>query len=167
MNKIWYTDGACSGNPGPGGWAAVEINESLPTIQVINTLIGKEDFTTNNKMELTAILEVCKIAEKDPSNTYYIYSDSAYAVNICNDWMWKWAANGWTRGKNKKIENFNLVQQLYHILKKDFCNIEINKIAGHKGDIGNEYADALASGNKLKENFLKQQISFIDKNKNI
>jgi ribonuclease HI len=102
----------------------------------------------------------------DNTNTYYIYSDSAYAVNACNDWIRKWASNGWKRAKGKKIENLDIIQQLYQILKTEFCNIEIIKVSGHDGNIGNEIADALASGNKLKEQFLINNYH-IDINKNI
>lgn len=146
MKKIYYADGACSGNPGPGGFGVISLNKNI----IEDYYMEHTNKTTNNRMELSAILYVLQKAYKDLDNEYIIYSDSAYAVNICNDWIYKWAINGWKRSKNQKIENLNLIKELYKHLKREFPNFQINKCKGHDGVLGNELADALASSNMNK-----------------
>lgn len=147
MIKNFWTDGACSGNPGSGGWAAIELNEEVSPPVIIEYYMEHTNNTTNNRMEMEAVLYVLKKAYKDLDNEYIIHSDSAYVVNMCNDWIWKWAANGWKRSKNKEIENLHLVKKIYKYMNRDFPNFQIIKCAGHSGKIGNELADALASSN--------------------
>lgn len=158
-----YTDGACSGNPGPGGFAVLELSmkDGLPYIYYYQK--SKNFCTTNNKMELEAMINaidyILKTAKKD--DEFEIYSDSAYVVNMCNDWIWKWAAAGWVRAKNKPIENLDLVKKLYNLL--NFINIKyiIKKCSGHAGVLGNEIVDALASDNDLKYNRLVKTYNII------
>ena len=151
----YFTDGACSGNPGPGGFAVVRVSKCYPTIQTIDEDIERIsleeayaeccDKTTNNREEMKAVIYVLKDAIDHPEYEYKIYSDSAYVVNMCNEWIWNWAKNNWTRGKNKPIENLDLVKEIYRLLNRDFPNFEIIKCAGHAGVLENELADALAS----------------------
>ena len=150
MNKIFYTDGACSGNPGPGGYAVVSLEEN----ELVYSYV--EDFpnTTNNRMELMAILHVMKLAAEDKENDYLVYSDSAYAINCLINWCPVWAKNNWTRKGNKPILNLELIQEMYSIYLKIKDRITIIKIGGHKGVLGNELADALSTGNNKKFNDL-------------
>ena len=146
---IFYTDGGCSGNPGPGGFGVVEFDND----KILYTYSEYCDNTTNNREELKAILHALKIAEGGANRRpYIIYSDSAYCVNICNDWIWTWAAKGWVRSKGKKIENLDLIQEIYNIINFADFEYEIKKCKGHQGMIGNELADALATNNISKFN---------------
>ena len=117
MGNIWYTDGACSGNPGPGGFGVVCLNKCYS--QTIMEYIERYslnycynefcDNTTNNREELKAILHVIKLAAADKENSYLVYSDSAYAVNCLINWCPIWAKNNWTRKGNKPILNLKLI----------------------------------------------------------
>lgn len=147
-----YTDGACSGNPGPGGYAVVFLYDNEDRNY---SLTGGEKETTNNRMELTAILTALREMDNQSGNffqeNFTIYSDSAYCVNMCNDWIKGWANNGWTRGKKKEpILNLDIIQQIYNLLVKLDGRYEIIKVQGHFGNKGNEYADKLAVAAKNK-----------------
>ena len=150
MNKIFYTDGACSGNPGPGGYAVVSLEEN----ELVYSYVEDFQHTTNNRMELMAILHVMKLAAEDKENDYLVYSDSAYAINCLINWCPMWAKNNWTRKGNKPILNLELIQEIYSIYLKIKDRITIIKIGGHKGVLGNELADALSTGNNKKFNDL-------------
>lgn len=177
MNKIFYTDGACKGNPGPGGFGVVELEEiqarkrdqwdNWTTSYYVTALSYKYseycDNTTNNREELKAILHVFKLAAADTKHKYIIYSDSAYAVNIINSWIYNWAKNNWKNSKNKEIENIDLVKELYNYLTIDFFNCQVNKVAGHANIYGNELADALATNNMVKFDKLLKKYDIIDK----
>ena len=158
-----YTDGACSGNPGPGGYAVLELKtkDGLPCIKYYEKALHPN--TTNNRMELRAMINAINYILKTTENDdeFEIYSDSAYVVNMCNDWIWKWAAAGWVRAKNKPIENLDLVKELYNLL--NFTNIKyiIKRCSGHAGVLGNEIVDALASDNDLKYNRLIKTYNII------
>jgi ribonuclease HI len=150
----YYTDGACSGNPGPGGFGVIQIGTIIFSEEISKLITyayrESEDNTTNNRMEMKAIIHVLKLAAEDPNYEYDIYSDSAYVVNMCNDWIWKWAKQGWTRSRNKPIENLDLVKEIYNLLINKETEINILKCVGHENILENELADALASGNKNK-----------------
>lgn len=145
----FYTDGACKGNPGPGGFGVT---------CVINNIVFYEyseqcQETTNNREEMKAILHVFKLAAKvAPDADIIIYSDSAYCVNMINDWIWKWANNGWKNSKKQTVENLDLVQELYKYINTEFFNCQVCKCDAHKGMVGNELADALATNNFKKFN---------------
>lgn len=154
MNKIrkgrkklevnYYTDGSSRGNPGPGGWGYVLLQDG----HLLEYDSGKEENTTNNRMELKAILEVAKLAAEYPEVEFVIYSDSAYCVNTINTWMWSWAKNGWKRSKNQPVENLDLIKQLYNLFNTEFFNACVRKVPGHSGLLGNELADRLAVDDK-------------------
>lgn len=161
--RIFYTDGACSGNPGPGGFGVVsmgqrkivEINPQGNKRKVNKVSIDyfHEEYcpqTTNNREELKAILHVFKIAAADPSHEYLVYSDSAYAVNMINSWIYNWAKNNWLNSKKQVVENLDLVKELYSYLNIDFFNCQVKKVSGHAGNVGNELADALATDSRAK-----------------
>lgn len=144
MNYNIYTDGACSGNPGPGGWAAVVIdNTNCPIYEIT----GNEKDTTNNRMELhgfLAALTWCR-AKTDQNDAVTIYTDSAYIFNCFHDkWYIKWQSNGWVNASKQSIANKELWQsilQQYNLVKNE---ITICKVTGHSGNEWNEYADELA-----------------------
>lgn len=178
MLKIFYTDGACSGNPGPGGFGVVEfdygddkcLGHHFEEPQKPSYFYAhKEDHTTNNRMELEAILHAFRIAdaalieaeEKKYDADIVIYSDSAYAVNMLNSWIFSWEANGWRRSKNQPIENLDLVKTLYNYINKNSfkSQVRVVKCPGHKGVWGNELADALATGDMNRYNKLLEKIS--------
>ena len=99
--KKYWVDGACSGNPGPGGYAVVSLEEN----ELVYSYVEDFQHTTNNRMELMAILHVMKLAAEDKENDYLVYSDSAYAINCLINWCPMWAKNNWTRKGNKPILN--------------------------------------------------------------
>lgn len=146
---IW-TDSACKGNPGPGGYGVVEYDIKSNIIFYIYSEYFKN--VTNNQMELKAILHVFKLAAADPKSEYLVYSDLAYAVNMINSWIYNWAKNNWCNSKNKEVENLDLVKEIYNYLTIDFFNCQVIKTNGHCGIIENELADALATGNDYKFN---------------
>ena len=148
-NITLYTDGACSGNPGMGGWGAI-----LNYNGVEKVLSGGEDFTTNNRMELTAVIEGLERI-KEPCNVD-IYSDSAYVVNaffhVC---ITSWVANGWrTKGKGEVL-NSDLWKRL--IAQVERHNITWHKVKGHADNELNNRCDALARGEIEKIRKTKEQ----------
>jgi len=131
-----YTDGACSGNPGPGGWAAVLKYEGKE-----KEISGREDSTTNNRMELTAALQGLK-ALKYPCRVR-VYSDSAYLVNAFNNgWLLKWQLNGWKTARKEPVENQDLWQDL--LSQSALHDIEWIKVKGHADNEYNNRCDKLA-----------------------
>lgn len=141
---IIYTDGACSGNPGPGGFGIVITwNDDLKDLY--------QEFcedTTNNREELKAVIWAMEHYGQ-PIDGFaqppIIYSDSAYVVNSLTTWIFNWANNDWKRSKNKPIENLDLIQK-YWKLRQAGYEIDLRKCAGHSGIKWNELADKLATG---------------------
>ena len=133
---IIYTDGACRGNPGPGGWGVlIEYGESN------KQLYGGDISTTNNKMELTAAIMALK-EMKEPCEII-LYTDSKYVLQGIEEWIHNWKKRGW-RGANKKpVKNIELWKELDEL--RDEHNIKWNWVKGHSGDPGNETADMLAN----------------------
>lgn len=133
---IIYTDGACSGNPGPGGWAAVLIyGESKKEI------FGSSPNTTNNIMELTAIIEGLKALKKECE--VEIYSDSSYCVNAFKQgWIYNWMKKGWKTSSGEAVKNQELWQDLYDLTKKH--KVSFNKVKGHSDVELNNRCDELA-----------------------
>lgn len=134
---VAYTDGACSGNPGPGGWGAV-----LRYGRHEKKLSGGERETTNNRMELMAAIQAlealkrpCKIA---------LHTDSRYLQQGVLEWMSRWKANGWRTASKKPVKNRDLWERLDAALGDH--QIEWHWVKGHSGDEGNELADQLATG---------------------
>lgn len=131
-----YTDGACSYNPGPGGWAAILSFQGREKI-----LSGGANPTTNNVMELTAVIRGLQ-ALKEPCRVE-LYSDSNYVVQAINEgWLSGWAKNGWKSAANKPVKNVELWQELLPLLKTH--KIEFLKVKGHAGVDKNERCDAIA-----------------------
>ncbi|RIJ16347.1 ribonuclease HI [Henriciella mobilis] len=132
--EIW-TDGACSGNPGPGGWGAV-----LLWGDHRKELYGGESETTNNRMELMAAIEALN-ALKKPSKVR-LHTDSVYVKDGLTKWIHGWKRNGWKTASKKPVKNKDLWQELDEACKRH--DIEWRWVKGHDGDEGNERADELA-----------------------
>ncbi len=130
-----YTDGACSGNPGPGGWGAV-----LSYRGHEKEISGGEPDTTNNRMELTAVIAAIE-SLKRPA-TVRVHTDSVYVKDGITDWIRRWKTNGWKTAKKKPVKNVDLWQRLDAALAAHA--LEWRWVKGHAGDPGNERADALA-----------------------
>jgi ribonuclease HI len=132
---VIHTDGACSGNPGPGGWGAVlEFNGHE------RELSGGAPQTTNNRMELTALIAGFDLVP--PGEPATVYSDSNYCVKMINEWAAGWARNGWRR-KAGPVKNLDLVKALYERARAR-PELELRWIKAHDGSRWNEYADALS-----------------------
>jgi ribonuclease HI len=131
-----YTDGACSGNPGPGGWAAILISDGVEL-----ELSGGESLTTNNRMELMGPIEGLRsLAGRRRAE---IHSDSAYVVNCFRDkWYEAWRKNGWRNKQKKLIDNRDLWEALLAEVERH--DVTWHKVAGHSGHPLNDRADALA-----------------------
>lgn len=131
-----YTDGACSGNPGPGGWGAILIyGENKKEIS------GGEKETTNNIMEITAVIESLKLL-KYPCDVK-LYSDSAYVVNAFNNnWIESWQKNGWVNSKKEEVKNKELWKELIELTKTH--NVTFIKVKGHSDNEFNNRCDELA-----------------------
>ena len=137
-NKIKiYTDGACSGNPGKGGWGAVLIYSNKDEEKYLS---GADKLTTNNKMELTATIESLKFL-KEP-NEIEIYTDSQYVKNGISLWIINWKNNGWKTANKKPVANTELWIDLDKIVQ--FHHVTWFWIKGHSGNHYNEIADQLA-----------------------
>ncbi|MDO4733279.1 MAG: ribonuclease HI [Bacillota bacterium] len=131
-----YTDGACSGNPGPGGWGCILLSGSLR-----KEMNGGERITTNQRMELTAAVEALR-ALKQPCQVE-LYSDSAYLINGFNQrWLVNWQRNGWMNSKKQPVENQDLWKELLRL--SQIHHVQWRKVKGHAGDELNERCDALA-----------------------
>jgi len=131
---VIYTDGACSGNPGPGGWGALLIYND-----VRKTISGGEKNSTNNRMEIMAVIEALKIL-KTPSKVT-IYTDSKYVQQGASDWMHKWKKNNWKRGKDP-VKNEELWRELDAEMNKH--QVVLHWVKAHNGHPENELADELA-----------------------
>lgn len=143
--RIYYTDGSATGNGTEnsiGGFGIVEVDENNNILWEYQE--NNLKYETNNSMELTAILYALNHIEVEEASFLkpIIYSDSAYCVNLINDWMYSWERNGWKRPKNQEVKNLNLIKQIFEL-----ANLaEIRKVKGHSDNKWNEYADKLATG---------------------
>jgi ribonuclease HI len=133
-----FTDGSSEGNPGPGGWGAVLVVDG----QVVAQDYGSEPHTTNNRMELTAMIAGLKMLPSDTDAD--VYTDSELVVNILTKWAEGWKARGWTKKSSGPIANLELVKEAYE-LSRQKPNAHIRWIKAHSGYRWNEYADSLAT----------------------
>jgi ribonuclease HI len=132
-----YTDGACSGNPGPGGYGAILIYKGTE-----KEISDYEISTTNNKMELMAVIKGLELL-KEPCNVN-IYSDSAYVVNsIENGWVKSWKKNNWIKSDKQKAKNIELWEELLKLL--EIHNVKFIKVKGHSDNEYNNRCDKLAT----------------------
>lgn len=150
-----YTDGACSGNPGPGGWAVVVSKLVGSEHTVVATYGGNELVATNNSMELKAALVATQIAIRTAVKniehfnvSFEIVSDSAYVVDAINKhWLKKWEENGWVTKSGSDVKNIWLwkpMAKLLQVRNTDLLSLKFSRCKGHSGDIMNEMADAEA-----------------------
>ena len=131
-----YTDGACSGNPGPGGWG-VFIENSGNVIE----LSGREENTTNNRMELKAVIEALKFFTINSELT--IHTDSKYVMDGASRWIINWKKNNWKTAQKKDVKNKDLWIELDNLL--NYHDVSWVWVKGHDGIYGNERADYLAT----------------------
>ena len=155
-----YTDGSAHPNPGPGGFGVVVFDDED---NYLKSLSEQVQYTTNNEMELKAILFALKIfgaqANQDFIQPPTVYTDSAYAYNIYTNWMYNWAKNDWLKADGKKPENLEIIKDYFNESKNKI--IDLRKIAGHSNILGNELADKLATGKlhpaDLQERYIKNE----------
>ena len=132
-----YTDGACRGNPGPGGWGVyIQLNDEE------KDLYGGNSETTNNQMEMQAALEALKYLE-DKNEVIELYTDSNYLRQGITEWIHKWKLNNWRTAAKKPVANRDLWIEISDLNEK--MNVKWNWVKGHAGDPGNERADQLAN----------------------
>jgi ribonuclease HI len=150
MIKI-FTDGACSGKSNIGGWGLIVLDENDKTSYTIK---GAKEDSTNNEMELTAVLQALIYMQDKPNIPAIIYTDSAYIANCIKDhWYKRWQYNGWLTEKKTPVCNKQLWQQIISMLS---ANITITKVKGHSDSVGNSAADRLAVSARLdKEKTIK------------
>lgn len=133
---ILYTDGACSGNPGPGGYGAILIYNGVE-----KEISGGEANTTNNKMEMLAVIKGLEML-KEPCSVS-VYSDSAYVVNsIEKGWIYSWKKNGWRKADKKEVKNVDLWERL--LKQMEIHDVKFLKVKGHSTDELNNRCDRLA-----------------------
>lgn len=132
-----YTDGACSGNPGPGGWGAILMYNGIE-----KEISGAQKDTTNNIMEITAVLEALKLLKMECD--VKVYSDSAYVVNAFNQgWIYNWKKNNWKTAGKDPVKNQELWEELYDLTQKH--KVEFIKVKGHSDNEFNNRCDFLAT----------------------
>lgn len=135
MQKI-FTDGASRGNPGPGGWGAI-----LKNGDTVRELGGGEKNTTNNRMELTAVIEALRVADNDSSIA--VYTDSTYVAKGAQFWIYGWKKNNWMTKQKSEVLNKDLWEEMGQVLKGK--KIEWNIVKGHRGIPGNVRCDQIAT----------------------
>jgi ribonuclease HI len=133
-----YTDGACKGNPGPGGWGVL-----LKSGATEKELFGGEPATTNNRMELLAVIRALEALKRPCTVTLHV--DSQYVLKGMTEWLAGWKAKGWRTASKQPVKNQELWQELDELVNRKGHSIEWRWVRGHNGDPGNERADELAN----------------------
>jgi ribonuclease HI len=136
---VIYTDGACKGNPGPGGWGVLLRSSDGDEKE----LFGGESGTTNNRMEMMAVIQALA-ALKRPCSVI-LYLDSQYVLKGITEWLPGWKAKGWRTAAKQPVKNVDLWQQLDTLVSQSGHSIDWRWVKGHNGDPGNERADGLAN----------------------
>jgi ribonuclease HI len=137
MKYTIYTDGACSGNPGPGGWGAVIFDKNNKQ----KNISGSEENTTNNRMELSAA--IMALEEVEANSEITIYTDSTYVKNGITEWVLKWKENGWKNSSKEPVKNRDLWVKLDNLCEQNIMNWKW--IKGHSSNKYNNLADELAT----------------------
>lgn len=136
-----FTDGACTGNPGPGGWASIVALAD----GTVHELGGGVRETTNNRMEMTAAIRALALLDKVEQGTIPLYTDSTYLIRGITQWIWGWRARGWKSSEGKDVANRELWEELLRqVTRLKPCTIEWNYVRGHMGCPGNERCDEIA-----------------------
>jgi len=139
MNQVEiYTDGACKGNPGPGGWGVL-----LRSGTNQKELYGGEASTTNNRMELMAVIQALEALKRPCAVTLYL--DSQYVLKGITEWLPGWKAKGWKTASKQPVKNQELWQRLDELVTQSGHRVDWRWVRGHNGHPGNERADALAN----------------------
>ena len=135
---VIYTDGACKGNPGPGGWGAL-LNSGGTSKEIFGGELG----TTNNRMEIMAVIEALSALKRPCHVTLHL--DSEYVLKGITEWIHGWKARGWRTAAKAPVKNVDLWQRLDAVVSTSGHQIDWRWVRGHAGDPGNERADALAN----------------------
>ncbi len=136
-----FTDGACTGNPGPGGWGSIV---SLPD-GTIQELGGSAPHTTNNRMELAATIRALGVLELKEPSTIVLYTDSTYVIRGITQWIWGWRSRGWKTAEGKDVVNKDLWEELSRqVSRLKPSTIDWKYVRGHSGFPGNERCDVIA-----------------------
>jgi ribonuclease HI len=142
MKVVLYTDGACKGNPGPGGWGALLQTTTYKGLTE-RELCGGEHETTNNRMEMMAVIEGLSALTRPCEVT--IYLDSKYVMQGITEWITGWKARGWKTAAKQPVKNVDLWQRLDAVVSNAGHTIDWQWVKGHAGNAGNERADGLAN----------------------
>lgn len=137
MKYTIFTDGSSRGNPGPGGWGAIVLNDNSEVLEIG----GREQISTNNRMELTAVIE--SISKTQLDSEIILYSDSSYVINGITKWIYGWQKNNWLTKEKKSVSNVDLWQRLIDETRSR--NVTYRYIGGHVGIVGNERCDEIAT----------------------
>lgn len=150
MKFIVYTDGACSGNPGPGGWAAIIGSIEGKNVE-IRELAGSEFASTNNRMELASVVAALQYIDEQVDHTDFsiqIYTDSVYVIKGITQWVFGWKKRGWKNAEGAEVVNQEIWEALdaivYRLQKKMNNKIKWDYVRGHQGTPGNERCDVIA-----------------------
>jgi ribonuclease HI len=137
-----FTDGGCSGNPGPGGWAYIVVIETVQGPKVLAEKQGAEKNTTNNRMELTAVIESLKAlkAMDDVPRKAILFTDSQYVQKGITEWIRKWKQNAWRTSDKKPVKNQDLLMELDSL---NGAALEWEWVRGHAGNVWNERCDKM------------------------
>ena len=136
---IVFTDGACSGNPGPGGWASIILTPD----EMITEIAGGKETTTNNEMELRAVIESLDYI-RDRPDAVKIYTDSTYIIHGITKWIWGWLSRDWKTSEGKDVANKELWKHLLALVSRRPSRPEWHYVRGHVGIPGNERCDELS-----------------------
>jgi ribonuclease HI len=148
-----YTDGSSLGNPGPGGWGSVFVENE----KIIKELGGCDKNTTNNRMELMAVIETLKYLNFRKSdflniNEITIFADSNYVLSGITSWIFNWEKNGWRTANKKEVLNQDLWKELISLIRNYDNKIKWEKVKGHSGHVYNDKADEIATSCAAKQN---------------
>jgi len=136
-----YTDGSSLGNPGPGGWGTVVVEDG----KIIKELGGYHKDTTNNRMELQAAIEALKYIIKNETKEVTIHADSVYVLNGVTSWIFGWEKNGWKTANKKPVMNKEIWQEFISLVREFKGKINWQKVKGHSGHVYNDKADEIAT----------------------
>ena len=142
-----YTDGSSLGNPGPGGWGVVILENE----KIIKELGGFDKDTTNNRMELMAAIEALKYIKKSNLENVEIFADSNYVLSGITSWIFNWEKNGWRTANKKEVLNQDLWKELVLLTREIKTKIKWEKVKGHSGHVHNDRADEIATTYAAKQ----------------
>lgn len=165
-STIIFTDGACTGNPGPGGWAAIVVTPQGE----VKELGGKNPATTNNRMEMVGALQGLRSISVDQTSSLILYTDSTYVIRGITQWVWSWRSRGWKNVEGNEVSNRDLWEELSkEVVRLKPLTIQWKYVRGHTGNPGNERCDEIAVGfsqgrrvNLYQGSLLKYDVAILD-----